>query len=98
MISNTHGGGRFLMPVVVGAGWLDQRPESTPPTYCRAFAPPLCGHGRAARHLSRRAAHPFLGSQGCVRAHLNDDVAATGRISTASKMAVPMWGCGAAIR
>lgn len=68
--------------------------------HCCAMPPLRVGaaDGRAAFPMRWRARHQFLGSQGFVRAHTQHDVAETARLSTATMMAVPIWGHGAANR
>lgn len=100
MNSNTHDGGRNLMPVVVGGEGINAT-RSPSPTNCRATIPPIpigMAEPRAAPALLLRAAHPFLGdalnpvSQGVRLAHAFGDVAESGDISTARHVAVPRWG------
>ena len=96
---NTHGGGRNLMPVVMGGKGVNAT-RSPFPTNCRAESTPL-PDGTAERRVRTHrlcAAHLFLGSQGFVRVHSDVDVAGTAGFSTVKPMAVPMRGVVAANR
>jgi hypothetical protein len=96
---NTRGGGRNLIPVVMGGKGINAT-RSPFPTNCRARFTPL-PDGTAERRVRThrlRAAHLFLGSQGFVCVHSDVDVAGAAGLSTVKPMAAPIRGVVAANR